>query len=86
MIGLRLLVSGASSRCFCQPATVVVIELAWVCARCARALMRAGIWTEGDRSVGLPTPGEILAEMTRGEEGGAPYDAAWGARAAETMW
>ena len=69
-----------------QPATVIVIELAEVYTQCARALMRAGIWTEGDRSVGLPTPGEILAEMTRGEQGGAPYDAAWGARAAETMW
>ena len=69
-----------------QPATVIVIELAEVYTQCARALMRAGIWTEGDRSAGLPTPGEILAEMTRGEEGGAPYDAAWGARAAETMW
>jgi hypothetical protein len=30
--------------------------------------------------------GEILAEQTDGEEGGKPYDDAWGARAAKTMW
>jgi hypothetical protein len=34
----------------------------------------------------LPSIGEILAEMTSGEEGGAPYDQAWDARAAKTMW
>ena len=30
--------------------------------------------------------GAILAEVSGGEEGGADYDAAWGARAARTMW
>ena len=32
------------------------------------------------------SPGAILAEVSGGEEGGADYDAAWGARAARTMW
>lgn len=69
-----------------QPATVIVIQIAEVYTQCARALMRAGTWAGVDESTGLPTVGEILAEMTSGEEGGAPYDAAWGARAKDTMW
>jgi PPOX class probable FMN-dependent enzyme len=68
-----------------QPATVIVIEIAEIYTQCARALMRAGLW-QGDASDGLPTVGEILAEMTDGAEGGQQYDARWGARAADTMW
>lgn len=69
-----------------RPATVIVISITEVYSQCARAVMRARLWSAGDESEGLPTMGEILAEMTRGEEGGAAYDAAWGARAARTMW
>ena len=69
-----------------QPATVIVIEIAEIYTQCARALMRAGAWAGVDESASLPSVGEILAEMTSGEEGGAPYDDAWGARAAKTMW
>lgn len=69
-----------------QPATVIVIEIAEIYTQCARALMRARTWTCGDDSVGLPTVGQILAEVSKGEEGGARYDAEWRARAARTMW
>ncbi len=69
-----------------HPRSVVVIQIGEVYTQCARALMRSETWTSGDRSEGLPTVGEILAEQTHGEEGGAPYDDAWGARAAKTMW
>ena len=69
-----------------QPATVIVIEIVEIYTQCARALMRAGTWAGIDESGDLPSVGEILAEMTSGEEGGAPYDDAWGARAAKTMW
>lgn len=68
------------------PATVIVIRIGEVYTQCARALMRAGTWAGADESADLPTVGEILAEMTSGEEGGAPYDDAWGARAEATMW
>ncbi|WP_415921500.1 pyridoxamine 5'-phosphate oxidase family protein [Tateyamaria sp. SN6-1] len=68
-----------------QPATVIVIRIAEVYTQCARAVMRAGLWSRDDAE-GLPTPGEILAEASQGEEGGADYDAAWPARAAKTMW
>lgn len=69
-----------------QPATVIVITITEVYTQCARALMRAGTWSGADESTELPSAGEILAEMTSGEEGGAPYDDAWGARAEKTMW
>ncbi|MEM1074820.1 MAG: pyridoxamine 5'-phosphate oxidase family protein [Pseudomonadota bacterium] len=69
-----------------RPATVIVIRISEIYSQCARALMRAGTWTSGDESADLPSVGEILAEMTNGEEGGAPYDAAWPKRAADTMW
>jgi hypothetical protein len=67
------------------PATVILIEIAEIYTQCARAPIRAGLWTRDD-SAGLPSVGEILAEVTGGEEGGAPYDAAWPARARDTMW
>lgn len=68
------------------PATVIVITVAEIYTQCARALMRAGTWSGTDESHTLPSVGDILAEMTQGQEGGAPYDDAWGARAAKTMW
>lgn len=69
-----------------QPATVIVIAISQIYTQCARALMRAGTWSGVDESAALPSVGDILAEMTSGEEGGAPYDDAWDARAAKTMW
>jgi PPOX class probable FMN-dependent enzyme len=67
------------------PATVIVIRILEIYTQCARAPMRAGLWARDD-SEGLPSVGEILAEMTSGEEGGSEYDAAWGARAEKTLW
>jgi PPOX class probable FMN-dependent enzyme len=69
-----------------MPATVIVIAIGEVYTQCARALMRAGTWSGTDESASLPTAGDILAEMTGGEEGGAGYDRAWGPRAEKTMW
>jgi PPOX class probable FMN-dependent enzyme len=69
-----------------RPRTVVVVRIAEVYSQCARALMRARLWTSGDESAGLPTVGQILAALTAGEVGGAAYDAEWPGRAAATMW
>ncbi|WP_298837693.1 pyridoxamine 5'-phosphate oxidase family protein [uncultured Roseobacter sp.] len=68
------------------PRTVIIIRIGEIYTQCARALLRSGTWSGTDESAGLPTPGEILAEQTGGEEGGKPYDDAWGPRAARTMW
>jgi PPOX class probable FMN-dependent enzyme len=68
------------------PRSVIVVQIGEIYTQCARALMRAGLWTSGDCSDGLPSAGDILAEQTSGAEGGAAYDEAWHGRAAKTMW
>ena len=68
-----------------QPRSVIVVTIGEIYSQCARALMRAGLWTAGDESAGLPTLGEILAAQKDGFDG-VSYDAAWGARAKDTMW
>ncbi|MHC0054190.1 pyridoxamine 5'-phosphate oxidase family protein [Actibacterium sp. D379-3] len=69
-----------------QPRSVIVIAIAEIYTQCARAVMRAGLWTSGDQSAGLPSPGDILTEMTQGEIDGLAYDREWPGRAAQTMW
>ncbi|WP_415404237.1 pyridoxamine 5'-phosphate oxidase family protein [Tateyamaria sp. SN3-11] len=68
-----------------HPATVIVIRIGEVYTQCARAVIRAGLWSRNDAD-GLPTVGEILAEASGGDEGGVAYDTAWPERAARTMW
>jgi PPOX class probable FMN-dependent enzyme len=69
-----------------RTALIVTIEAAYF--QCARAIIRAGLWDPA-RHVdpkSLPTPGQILANITDGEVGGQAYDAEWPGRAAKTMW
>ena len=68
------------------PATVIVIAISEIYTQCARVLLRARTWSGNAAPEDLPTPGEILAEMTDGAEGGAAYDEAWPRRAAASMW
>ncbi|MEM8577296.1 MAG: pyridoxamine 5'-phosphate oxidase family protein [Pseudomonadota bacterium] len=68
-----------------HPRSVVVITIKEIYTQCARATMRAGIWSRDD-SDGLPSVGDLLAEASQGDEGGQTYDEAWAARAAKTMW
>ncbi len=67
------------------PRSVIVVTVNEVYSQCARALMRSELWKAAALD-GLPTAGDLLAEQTEGEEGGADYDAAWAPRAAKTMW
>lgn len=68
------------------PRTVIVMQIGEVYFQCARAILRSGLWSGQDESTGLPTPGELLANMTDGEVGGPDYDRAWPERAAATLW
>lgn len=68
------------------PRSVIVIRISEVYAQCARALLRSGLWTSGDQSGGLPTVGQMAAEITKGEIDGTAYDSDWPGRAAKTMW
>lgn len=68
------------------PRSVIVVTLAEVYIQCTRAILRAGLWTAGDESAGLPRTGEILTEVTGGAFDGTAYEAARAGRTAETMW
>lgn len=67
------------------PATVIVITISEVYGQCAKALMRSEIWTRPP-TPGLPTIGEILAEVSQGDMGGAAYDAGYPEYAKPRMW
>ncbi|WP_068313942.1 pyridoxamine 5'-phosphate oxidase family protein [Polycladidibacter hongkongensis] len=70
------------------PRSVLVVAIEAVYFQCARAVMRAQLWDpkgfvgKGD----LPSAGDMLREATQGAFDGASYDAAWPARAKESMW
>ena len=76
---------GSFARGATLPATVIVIEIAEVYIQCAKALLRSGLWGRDDRD-SVPTTGQILAEMTDGENGGAAYDADYERNAQPRMW
>jgi PPOX class probable FMN-dependent enzyme len=70
------------------PRSVVVVAVETVFFQCARAIVRSALWNP-DLHVDpktLPTPGQILAELSRGRVGGEDYDRAWPARAQRTLW
>jgi PPOX class probable FMN-dependent enzyme len=70
------------------PRTVIVMTVEEIYFQCARAIVRSDLWNP-DRRVdpkSLPTPGQILAEMSSGRVGGEEYDRAWPERARQTMW
>lgn len=70
------------------PRTVMVITVGEVYFQCARALIRSGLWRQESQvdPKSLPSPGQILAELSRGSVDGEAYDGAWGERARQTMW
>lgn len=70
------------------PRSVIAIDVQAVYFQCARALMRAELWSESAKvdPKTLPTPGQMLAEISKGSIGGEAYDKEWPDRAAKTMW
>lgn len=68
------------------PRSVLTVSTREVYFQCARALLRSGLWTSGDESSDLPTPGDMLMGASAGQVGGADYDKTWPERAAKTMW
>ena len=70
------------------PRTVIVLKIDELYFQCARAILRSELWNP-ERHVDpatLPTPGEILSDMTENTVGGDAYDKAWPERAKATMW
>jgi PPOX class probable FMN-dependent enzyme len=70
------------------PRTVIVMTVDEVYFQCARAIVRSDLWNP-DKLIdpkSLPTPGQILADMSENRVGGEHYDREWPERARQTMW
>ena len=70
------------------PRTVIVMTVDEIYFQCARAIVRSDLWNPDKRvdPKSLPTPGQILAEMSENRVGGEDYDRAWPERARQTIW
>lgn len=71
-----------------EPRSVIVIKTIAVYFQCGRAMVRSKLW-EPEAHVDprtLPTPGDVLAELSKGKIGGKSYDAEWDDRAQSTLW
>ena len=68
-----------------HPKSVIVVTIGELYSQCARAILRAGLWSRDD-SNGLPTMGDILADVSAGAFDGTGYDIDWQSRAKDTMW
>jgi uncharacterized protein len=70
------------------PRSVIVMTVDEIYFQCARAIVRADLWNPDKRidPKELPTPGQILADMSANQVGGEVYDREWPERARQTMW
>ena len=70
------------------PRSVIVVTVEEMYFQCARAVIRSDLWNPDKRvdPKTLPTPGQVLAEMSENNVGGEEYDRAWPERARKTMW
>jgi PPOX class probable FMN-dependent enzyme len=70
------------------PRTVIVMTVEEVYFQCARAIVRSDLWNPDKRvdPKTLPTPGQILADMSENRVGGETYDKEWPERARQSLW
>jgi PPOX class probable FMN-dependent enzyme len=70
------------------PRTVIVMRVDEIYFQCARAIVRSDLWNPDKRvdPKTLPTPGQILADMSESRVGGDDYDRAWPERARKSLW
>jgi PPOX class probable FMN-dependent enzyme len=70
------------------PRCVIVVALREIYFQCARAVVRSQLWNPARHvnPADLPTPGEILAQMSEERVGGEAYDTAWPERARQSLW
>jgi len=71
-----------------RPRSVVVVDIDEVYTQCGRAIVRSELWNplHHVETCGLPTAGDVLAELSAGRFDGGAYDREWPARAAKTLW
>jgi len=70
------------------PRSVIVIKVESIYFQCARAIVRSELWNP-ERHVDpetLPSPGQILADLSDNRVGGEAYDREWPSRAKKSLW
>jgi len=70
------------------PRCVILIKIEAAYTQCARAILRAGLWDNSKHvaKAEVPTMGEILEDLTKGEINGEVYNNGWAERAKNSMW
>lgn len=68
-----------------HPKLVIVITLSEIYFQCAKAIMRAGLWSGHAAPVDLPTAGQFLQEMDRDLDAES-YDLRYPTDAQDRMW
>lgn len=70
------------------PRSVIVTKVDAIYFQCARAIVRSELWNPKRHIApgSLPTPGDILADLTDNRLGGEDYDIAWPKKAKDTLW
>ncbi len=69
-----------------HPATVILIKIEEIYPQCPKALIRSRLWSVGDQSEGLPSLGDMLTDMSKGDFDGAAFDKNQPERLKETIW
>jgi PPOX class probable FMN-dependent enzyme len=71
-----------------NPRSVIVIKIESIYFQCARAIVRSELWNPERRVEPgtLPTPGQILAELSDHHVDGDAYDRGWPERAKKSLW
>ncbi|MBY4894556.1 pyridoxamine 5'-phosphate oxidase family protein [Rhodobacteraceae bacterium N5(2021)] len=67
-----------------HPRSVIVVTTGEVYFQCAKAIMRAGLWTRDDAE-GLPKAGDFITDVDPAFDG-KTYDAEYPVKAPERMW
>lgn len=67
------------------PRSVIRLHIEKAYIQCARAIMRAELWN-AHTAPELPTPGQMMKEITEGAFDGDSYDKEWPERAKTSMW
>ncbi|SDU10095.1 pyridoxamine 5'-phosphate oxidase family protein [Stappia sp. ES.058] len=70
------------------PRSVILVDVERVYFQCARAIVRSRLWEPDAHCdpTSLPTPGEILSDVSNASVGGPVYDAEWPERARKSLW
>lgn len=68
-----------------NPRVVIVITLSEVYFQCAKAILRAGLWSGGDAGAQLPSAGQFLKEMDETFDADS-YDMTYPTQAPKQMW